>query len=73
VSDLGPFLEQVHLHDNSGEQDDHLALGKGRIDFRGLFQQLKAVRDTPPTVTLEPHSEADLWPSLQYLEAVWPW
>jgi sugar phosphate isomerase/epimerase len=70
---LGPYLGQLHLHDNSGKQDEHLALGRGKTDFRILFKQLVAIRKEPPTITLEPHREADLWPSLEYLEKVWPW
>lgn len=73
IDSLEPFLGQLHLHDNSGGQDDHLALGKGSIDFKGLFSRLRAMRSKPPTTTLEPHREEDLWPSLDYLEKTWPW
>jgi hypothetical protein len=24
-------------------------------------------------ITLEPHREEDLWPSLEYLAKLWPW
>jgi len=30
----------VHLHDNGGESDDHIACGGGTIDFSGLVQRL---------------------------------
>jgi sugar phosphate isomerase/epimerase len=30
----------VHLHDNGGTSDDHLACGDGTIDFSGLVSQL---------------------------------
>ena len=73
VDSLEPFIGQLHLHDNAGTQDDHLALGNGTIDFRGLLRRLNATRDNPPFVTLEPHTEEDLWPSLEYLEKTWPW
>ena len=26
-----------------------------------------------PVITLEPHHEDHLWPSLEYLEKIWPW
>lgn len=73
VDSLEPFIGQLHLHDNSGNQDDHLALGMGTIDFQGLFRRLNPIRDNPPFITLEPHTEEDLWPSLEYLEKTWPW
>ncbi len=73
VKCMGPFLGQLHLHDNSGKEDEHLALGKGGIDFQTLFKQLIRANIPPPLVTLEPHREEDLGPSLEYLDKIWPW
>ena len=73
LESLGPYLGQVHLHDNSGQNDDHLALGKGEIDFKAFFKHLKTIKKEPPVITLEPHRERDFWPSLEYLDKVWPW
>ena len=70
---LGPYLGQLHLHDNSGNADEHLAMGSGMIDFSILFQYLKKNKKSCPIVTLEPHEEKDLWPSLEYLAQQWPW
>ena len=71
---LGRYLGQLHLHDNMGGKDEHLALGRGKIDFRMLFSRLKEDRKSPPVIiTLEPHTEEDLLPSLEYLEKIWPW
>jgi sugar phosphate isomerase/epimerase len=70
---LAPYLGQLHLHDNCGHRDEHLALGQGCVDFAGLFDRLKSLTDTPPVVTLEPHTEEALAPSLAYLETIWPW
>jgi sugar phosphate isomerase/epimerase len=70
---LGAFIGQLHLHDNGGQKDDHLALGQGSIDFRPLFAYLKAERRRPPVVTLEVHRIDDLWASLEHLERLWPW
>jgi sugar phosphate isomerase/epimerase len=70
---LGPYIGQLHLHDNHGRGDDHLPLGQGKIDFELLFAHLIS-NDLPrPIITLEPHREEDLWPSLEYLASVWPW
>ncbi|UCG05253.1 MAG: sugar phosphate isomerase/epimerase [Desulfobacterales bacterium] len=73
LTSLEPFLGQIHLHDNHGNWDDHLALGHGNIDFRYLFDFLKSKRSKPPIITLEPHEEEAFWPSLEYLEKIWPW
>lgn len=70
---LSPYLMQLHLHDNHGSKDEHMAVGKGQIDFKTVFHTLKAVRQDPPIITLEPHKEGDLWPSFEYLEKIWPW
>lgn len=60
---LLPFLRQLHLHDNTGGRDDHIAVGTGCFDFQGLFSFLRQ-NNLSPLVTLEPHSEQDLWRSL---------
>lgn len=71
---LGQNLAQVHLHDNCGDQDQHLALGYGRIDFPTLFRFLEThFSGSLPIITLEPHTEEALQPSLAYLSAIWPW
>lgn len=70
---LGSYIGQLHLHDNHGSNDEHLPLGQGNIDFKHLFAYLIS-NDLPrPIITLEPHREEDLWPSLDYLATVWPW
>ena len=70
---LGSYIGQLHLHDNHGRKDEHLPLGHGKIDFKLLFAYLIS-NDLPrPIITLEPHREEDLWPSLDYLATVWPW
>ncbi|HUK51255.1 MAG TPA: sugar phosphate isomerase/epimerase family protein [Terriglobales bacterium] len=45
-------LVHVHMHDNHGKQDEHLALGGGKIDFRKVIRALKAV-DYNRTITFE--------------------
>ena len=73
LQSLGSYLEQLHLHDNFGNSDAHLAIGSGTIDFSKFFRQLKKTRNTIPIITLEPHRETELWSSLDYLAKAWPW
>jgi sugar phosphate isomerase/epimerase len=69
---LGSRLKEVHLHDNDGRGDDHQPIGRGSVAFSTLFAYLV---DTglQPVITLEPHTEASLWKSLEALETLWPW
>jgi sugar phosphate isomerase/epimerase len=69
---LGPYLQEVHLHDNDGMDDDHGPIGTGTVPFEELFQYLTE-RRMRPVLTLEPHEEASLWKSLETLEKIWPW
>ena len=35
-------IVHVHLHDNKGESDEHLGLGKGKIDFSMVLPEIKS-------------------------------
>lgn len=63
---LGPFLKELHLHDNEGISDDHLAIGEGKIDFESLFEYVEENR-LRPIITLEAHKEKWIWQSLEVL------
>jgi len=70
---LWPQLGLLHLHDNDGSHDHHEALGTGRVPLRFILEYLAARLPTPPLITLEPHREGSLEPSLAYLAGIWPW
>lgn len=40
-AELGNRIIHVHVHDNQGEDDDHLPLGDGNIDFDEYFRLMK--------------------------------
>jgi sugar phosphate isomerase/epimerase len=63
---MTPFLKQLHLHDNNGGADDHLAIGEGAIAFDRLFSHLEK-NQLKPIITLEAHQEKALWDSLETL------
>ncbi len=66
---LQPWLGQIHLHDNNGLTDEHLPVGHGTIDFKGLFDFLN--KQKPQLImTLEPHSEEHLWQTLENLSGM---
>jgi len=63
---LGPFVKELHLHDNDGTSDDHLAIGDGKIDFESLFEHVEE-NHMRPIMTLEAHKEKWIWQSLEVL------
>jgi sugar phosphate isomerase/epimerase len=40
IREMGPRIAHVHLHDNRGQKDDHLVVGKGTIDWAFLKENL---------------------------------
>jgi len=56
MSELKPYLNHVHMHDNHGFRDEHLPLGVGDIDFQKILAGLKAAK-YDKTITLEIHAE----------------
>jgi sugar phosphate isomerase/epimerase len=67
LDELGGDIVEMHLNDNLGADDEHLALGAGSIDFRNIFQQVSA-RRIKPRFTLEMTSDK-FEQSLAYLTA----
>lgn len=62
----GEVIDEIHLSDNVGDFDSHLALGKGNIDFERFFKLLKE-KNIFPIITIEPHSFAEFQESFDYL------
>jgi len=56
----------VHLHDNAGTNDDHLACGDGTIDFSGLFPKISP----KATLVVETRELAAADRSLTYLSSL---
>jgi len=69
MKELGPHLGQLHLHDNHADMDAHLPVGDGNFPFPELFAMIREA-GIHPIITLEPHSEANLWRSVANIEAM---
>ncbi len=41
IASLGPFLAHCHLHDNSGEMDEHKPVGEGKENWGRLISSIK--------------------------------
>ncbi len=63
---LGPYIIELHLHDNDRSADQHLPIGDGTFDFRALFKALKST--TPVIHTIEAHSRERVLKSISRLE-----
>ncbi|HID98013.1 MAG TPA: sugar phosphate isomerase/epimerase [Thermodesulfobacteriaceae bacterium] len=66
LNSVGDRLGQIHLHDNLGRHDDHLPIGRGTVNFTGLFEWLVS-EGINPIFTLEPHSEKDVFAAIEGL------
>jgi sugar phosphate isomerase/epimerase len=68
---FGDRLAHVHIHDNHGKQDEHLPLGKGKINVREVIRLFKQA-DYDKTVTFEVFSShADAVRSMRYFSKQW--
>ncbi len=65
--ELGSFIAEAHIHDNSGTADDHLPIGEADIDFP-LFFRLMARYAPEAAWTIEAHSRSAVERALRNLE-----
>lgn len=69
IEKIGIYIGELHLHDNHGLVDEHAPVGTGNFPFHDLFSILKE-KNFHPIITLEPHSEKDLWTSLAHITSM---
>lgn len=60
-------IAELHLSDNKGDIDSHLALGEGEIDFKGFLKDVFHLGHNP-ILTVEPHTLKDIPKSLTFLK-----
>ncbi|NOZ59753.1 MAG: sugar phosphate isomerase/epimerase [Euryarchaeota archaeon] len=58
VEALGERIANVHLHDNRGDGDEHLAVGDGKIDFGAVLSRMRGYRGR---FIIECHREEDVF------------
>lgn len=64
-------LVHIHIHDNHGKDDEHLPLGKGKINFVKVVKWLKET-DYNRTITFEVFtSQKDAVRSREFLKKLW--
>lgn len=62
---IKPHIKEIHLHDNSRFNDEHLAIGDGDFDFVTLFKEIQGM---DCVYTIEAHTEENVMKSLQRLK-----
>lgn len=67
INGLGDRIGQVHIHDNNGLLDEHLPVGDGNFPFHAFFEMIHQ-RKLKPVITLESHSEKQLWRMLENIK-----
>ena len=65
LDSIGPYLVELHLHDNDRSADSHLAVGEGSFDFSELFNALEG-RDI--VYTVEAHTPEGVLKSIERLK-----
>lgn len=48
---FGDKLVSIHVHDNKGKYDEHLAIGEGTIDWKNFANELKKMKFSGPFVS----------------------
>lgn len=71
ISYFGNRIAHIHVHDNHGKFDEHLALRKGKINWKRVVSTLKK-SGYEKTITFEVFkSEKDLVQSREYFRKLW--
>ncbi|RLE00226.1 MAG: sugar phosphate isomerase/epimerase [Aquificota bacterium] len=64
---LGPHLLELHLHDNQGDRDAHMGIGRGIAPWDKIFSLVEST-GRKPIMVIEAHSEEDALVSLEFLK-----
>jgi len=64
---LKDHVVAFHIHDNHGSSDEHLPLGRGNMDVKGVMEEIRSLDRTLPVVLIL-HSRKDVSESLAFLE-----
>ena len=62
-------IDHVHLHDNGGNVDEHLGIGKGKIDMKKVFRGIYN-HNPKPNIILELANGDDVDPSIKKISEI---
>ena len=69
IKSLADYILLFHLHDNRGQTDEHLPLGRGTIDFRGVVEEIQRMKKRHPVILNLPRRE-NIVESIKFLERI---
>jgi sugar phosphate isomerase/epimerase len=69
IKSLADYILLFHLHDNRGQADDHLPLGRGTIDLRGIGEEIQRMKKRHPVI-LSMRRKEDIAESIRFLEGM---
>jgi sugar phosphate isomerase/epimerase len=67
MKEMSAWISQLHIHDNHGSSDEHLAVGEGTFPFLNFFQSIHN-SNLRPIITIEAHSEETLFKALDNIK-----
>lgn len=65
AKELAPYVGHVHIHDNAGDRDSHLGLGKGTIPWEKVLKLLPCTKER--TWTIECSNKEDVLLSVKQI------
>jgi sugar phosphate isomerase/epimerase len=69
IKSLTDYILLFHLHDNRGQADDHLPLGRGTIDLKGIREEIQRMKKHHPVI-LNMRRKEDIAESIRFLEGM---
>ena len=66
IRSLADYIILFHLHDNRGQTDEHLPLGRGNIDLRGVGEEIQRMGKRYPLI-LNMRCREDIEESIKFL------
>ena len=67
AENLAPYVSHAHVHDNCGDRDSHIGLGKGNLPWKEVLKLLP--QDQGRTWTIECMKKEDVQACLESLYA----
>ncbi len=68
INEFKDHLISLHVHDNEGMEDEHLACGRGVVGYDEVYRALEGI-NASCNITLEV-SDEDIFPSIDHLKEV---
>jgi len=69
IKSLADYILLFQLHDNRGQGDEHLPLGRGNIDLRGVGEEIQRMKRRHPVI-LSMRRNNDIEESIRFLEGM---